>query len=775
MTHRQSKRLGRVGGIGLLLMAAVAWADLPASAVASSAPDEGNPRVEGALLVDATQVKPGDTFRVGVRFRLDPGWHIYWKNPGDSGLETEVAWDTPGATVGTLRWPFPDTFRTPDGFITTYGYDNEAILVADVKATEGAATGVLNLSAAVEALVCEVHCIPAELMLTRSLPLGPQTLRDAETAAIFDAEVAKVPRPVADSGHTVSLALDAPQLTAGQEFTGTLTVTGPGGAAVPAVEGDFFVAERIPGVARVGLTADGPGRFKLQGKAEPDVQASAPGLTGVLRLGTAATGYQFLEVKAPLAPMVAAGGAVAGAPAAVKPPSVKDSIAAVKPVAAAAVAPPAAAESSVGLGLALVFAFLGGALLNLMPCVFPVLALKAYGFTRMVQQEKGRVGAHAAAYAAGIVGTMLLLAGGVLAVRAGGASVGWGFQFQEPLFVAGVCAVLVAFALNLFGVFNVGLDGTALAGKVDQSQGLLHSAGEGVLAVVLATPCSAPLLGTAVGFAFAAGPLTVLAVFTMLGLGLALPFCVLVLVPGLAKRLPKPGAWMERFKQVLGFALLATTVWLVWVMGGLAGVDGMARLLAFLVAVGLVTWLYGQGQAQDGVRKLATMAVAAGMLVASAVLTLRFDEQGPAAAPRLGSTVAQAQPWDDAAVQAALAAGQPVFIDFTADWCLTCKFNERTVLSTDEVRSAFTQHRVAFFIADWTRRDARITAKLAEHGRAGVPMYLVLSPGAPDKPEVLPELLTPGLVADAVKRAAECAPSKLGGPNVLCAAGFPGH
>jgi len=773
MTHRQSKRLGWVGGIGLLLAAAVAWAELPHSAVASSAPDEGDPRVEGALLVDATQVKPGDTFRVGVRFRLDPGWHIYWKNPGDSGLETEVAWDTPGATVGPLRWPFPNTFRTPDGFITTHGYDNEAILVADVKAAEGAATGMLTLSAAVEALVCEVHCIPAEMMLTRSIPLGPQTLRDAETAARFDAEVAKVPRPAADSGHAVALTLDAPQLTAGQEFTGALTLTGAGGAAVPAVEGDFFVAERIPGVARVGLTADGPGRFKLKGKVEPGVQASAPDLTGVLRLGTAATGYQFLEVTAPLAPVVAAAGTAAGTPAAVKPPSVKDSIAAVKPV--GAVAPPAAAESSVGLGLALVFAFFGGALLNLMPCVFPVLALKAYGFTRMVQQEKGRVGAHAGAYAAGIIGTMLLLAGGVLAVRAGGASVGWGFQFQEPLFVAGVCAVLVAFALNLFGVFNVGMDGTALAGKVDQSHGLLHSAGEGVLAVVLATPCSAPLLGTAVGFAFAAGPVTVLAVFTALGLGLALPFCLLVLVPGLAKKLPKPGAWMERFKQVLGFALLATTVWLVWVMGGLAGVDGMARLLAFLVAVGLVTWLYGQGQAQEGSRKLATMAVAAGVLVASGLLTLRFDAQD-AAAPRLGATVAQAQPWDDAAVEAALAAGQPVFIDFTADWCLTCKFNERTVLSTDEVRDAFTQHHVAFFIADWTRRDARITAKLAEHGRAGVPMYLVLSPGAPDTPAVLPELLTPGLVADAVKRAAECAPSKLGGgANVLCAAGFPSH
>lgn len=768
MTRQESRKLGWGSGMALLLVAAVAQAALPPSAVGTAAPDEGDPRVEAALLVDATQVKAGDSFRVGVRFRMDPGWHIYWKNPGDSGLETEVSWDTPGSTVGPLQWPFPHTFRTPDGFITTHGYDGEVLLFAPAQAAADA-TGALQLSAAVEALVCEVHCIPAELVLTRSVPLGPETVRDTEASAGFDAAQAKVPRPAKDSGHQVQLALDVKQLTSGQDFTGTLTVTGPGGA-VATVDKDFFVAERIGGVERVGLTADGPGRFKLKGKAAPDVPEVEPRLTGVLRLGTQASGYQALEVDVPLAPMVAGG--AAAAPAVAKLPSVKDSIAAVKPVSAPAAAAPAAAAAPMGMGLALLFAFLGGALLNLMPCVFPVLALKAYGFTRMVQQEKGRVGAHAAAYTGGIVGSMLLLAGTVLAVRAGGASVGWGFQFQEPLFVAAVSAVLVAFALNLFGVFNVGLDGTALAGKVDQSHGLMHSAGEGVLAVVLATPCSAPLLGTAVGFAFAAGPAMVLAVFTALGLGLALPFCVLVLVPGLAKRLPKPGAWMERFKQVLGFALLGTTVWLVWVMGGLAGVDGMARLLAFLVAVALGTWLYGQAQAQDGGRKLATVAVALLVLVGSGVAALRFDEAaGPVArAP----TVVQAQPWDETAVDAALAAGQPVFIDFTADWCLTCKFNERTVLARDEVRAAFAEHNVAFFVGDWTRRDARITAKLAEHGRAGVPMYLVLSPGAPGKPEVLPELLTADLVVDAVKRAAECAPARRGtGTSIVCAAGFP--
>lgn len=774
MTHpwrkKSGSRLAGVGAVAMLLVAAVAQAALPASAVGSTAPDEGDPRLEGALLLDATQVKAGGDFRVGVRLRLDPDWHVYWKNPGDSGLATEVSWDAPGVTVGELRWPFPQTFRTPDGFITTRGYHDEVLLFAPARVSESA-TGTLTVSAAVDALACKVHCIPAQLVLSRTLPVGPQTVPDAEFAPLFDASQARVPLAARGEGAPrLALALDGATLTAGKPFTGTLTVTTADGKPFPgSVEGDFFAPGRIAGVDTVALKPTGTGRFALTGRASSVAPQGEPRLTGSLRLGTAATGFTAVDVDAPLAPVIAAAGgaAVAGA-APLKVPSMKDALGKVKPAAVASA--PVAAESPMGLGLALLFAFLGGALLNLMPCVFPVLALKAYGFTRMVQEEKGRVAPHAAAYAGGILATMMLLAGAVLVVRAGGNSVGWGFQFQEPLFVAAVSAVLVAFALNLFGVFNVGTDGTALAGKVDQSHGLMRSAGEGVLAVVLATPCSAPLLGTAVGFAFAAGAATVVAVFLALGLGLALPFCVLVLVPGLAKRLPKPGMWMERGKQFLGFALLGTTVWLVWVMGGLAGVDGMARLLAFLIAVGLGTWLYGQSQGLEGGRRGVTVALAVLTLVGAGAVALRFDEAQAALETRgaVASSHGGSQPWDEAAVTAALAAGQPVFVDFTADWCLTCKFNERTVLSREDVRQAFMKHNVAFFVADWTRRDVRITTKLAEHGRAGVPMYLVLSPGAPDKPEVLNELLTADSVIQAVQRAAECG-SPLKGGSVVCA------
>jgi thiol:disulfide interchange protein DsbD len=722
-----------------LVVSGAAWAQAPASATALGAPDEGEPRLEATLLTDVSQVKPGDSFRIGVRFRMDPGWHIYWKNPGDSGLSTDLTWDTPGVTVGEVRWPFPSTFRTADGFIVTHGYKEEVLLFAEAKASEQA-SGSLTLSAAVDALACEVNCIPAQMVLTRPLSVGAQTVPEGEARAAFDASEARVPQAPERAGLAVALALDGQTLKAGQPFGGTLTVSAQQGQVPPGVEADFFVAERIRGISRVALTPEGPGRFVLKGEAAPDRPAEVPRLKGVLRLGTAQAGYRAVEVDVPLAPVE--GAAVAQA----SPPASTPAATSEAPAKGAAAAAP---EGALGLGVALLFAFLGGVILNLMPCVFPVLALKAYGFTRLAQESRGRVGLHALAYTGGIIGTMLALAAVVLAVRAGGHSVGWGFQFQEPLFVAAVCAVLVAFALNLFGVFNVGMDGSALAGKVDASHGLMRSAGEGLLAVVLATPCSAPLMGTAVGFAFAAGTGTVLIIFTALGLGLALPFCLLVTVPGLAKRLPRPGAWMERGKQLLGFALLGTCVWLVWVMGGLAGVDGMARLLSFLIAVALGAWLYGLTQGAEGARRWAGVAAAVLVLVGAGGLALRFDETAPMA--RISSV--SAQPWDEASVAAALKAGQPVFIDFTADWCLTCKFNERTVLSREQVRAAFTRHQVAFFVADWTRRDARIAAKLAEHGRAGVPLYLVISPSRPGQPEVLPELLTSELVIQAVERA----------------------
>jgi thiol:disulfide interchange protein len=401
------------------------------------------------------------------------------------------------------------------------------------------------------------------------------------------------------------------------------------------------------------------------------------------------------------------------------------------------------AVAAVGLGWALLFAFCGGVLLNLMPCVFPVLALKAYGFVRTVHDGGGRAAGHALAYTLGIVASMLVLAGGVLGLRAAGHAVGWGFQFQEPLFVAALAALLVAFALNLFGVFRVGTAGAGLSGAVDSAHGSWRSAGEGVLAVVLATPCTAPLLGTAVGFAFAAPAWAVVCVFTLVGLGLALPFVLLVLVPGLSARLPRPGPWMERARQLLGFALLGTAVWLASLVGGLSGVDGLVRLLAFLLVVALAAW--GVGSFQGGGRAGVAWGGGAVLVLLAAAATLHFEALRP---------LASAEAWAPERVASELRSGRAVFVDFTADWCLTCKFNERTVLSRPAVQRALSATGTQFLVADWTRPDARISAELATRQRAGVPMYLLFSPHRPESPEVLPELLTESRVVEALHRAA---------------------
>ncbi len=385
-------------------------------------------------------------------------------------------------------------------------------------------------------------------------------------------------------------------------------------------------------------------------------------------------------------------------------------------------------SAPIGLAFALLLAFLGGLILNLMPCVLPVLAVKLVGLVALGGGDT-RAGRQAArGYVLGVVASLLTL-GGAVALRAAlGRAVGWGFQLQEPIAVALLMATVVAFALHLFGVWRVGVPRGASRSAPSGPPGLWRSAAEGVLAVVLATPCSAPFLGTAVGFALAAGPGTIRLVFAVLGRGLAAPFALAATVPAVRRRLPRPGPWMLSLEIALGFALLATGIWLAWVLVRLAGADGLVRGLVFALATAAVAVVLGRTD-RRGIRlaaMLALLPVAAGLL--------RFEPPETRAQPAAGW-----QPWSPDAVRAAQAAGETVFVDFTADWCITCKANERLVLDDPEVDAALA--RGARFVADWTRRDERIRAALAEHGKGGVPLYLVYRPGVAS-PQVLPEILT---------------------------------
>jgi thiol:disulfide interchange protein DsbD len=407
--------------------------------------------------------------------------------------------------------------------------------------------------------------------------------------------------------------------------------------------------------------------------------------------------------------------------------------------------------------LMILYSFVGGLILNLMPCVFPVLALKAFGFIRTAGEDKSARLLHVGAYTLGIVGTMVAFAGLIAIIRYSGGVVGWGFQFQHPPFIIFMCALLFLFALNLLGVFEISIPGMQTGIKDEQSLG--GSVFEGFLAVVLATPCSAPFVGSAVGFALTQGLLEIFVIFAALGLGLAAPFAALAMIPGLAEKLPRPGNWMLRLKELLSFALFGTMVWMIWVLGRATGTSTVIQTLILLLGLSLLAWAFGHWQKGSfGVKGFsATLLFAAGVVWAG-------QAQVPPDAPQQGATTAAVAsadshgitwvPFNPEAVQAKLKEGQPVFVDFTADWCITCKVNERTIIETEDVVAVMKRLNVATFKGDYTKPDDVITATLQEYGKGGVPMYLVFSPKNPKRAEVLPEVFTKTLLNEALQRAA---------------------
>ncbi|TXD36622.1 DUF255 domain-containing protein [Lujinxingia vulgaris] len=735
--------------------------EVPEGAYAEDAFDEGDPRVEKRLILDHTTASPGRTITAGVLFEMDPKWHIYWRNSGQGGMSTEASLTASAGQISELRWPAPTVFHEAGGEIITFGYGDHVLLYWEVALPADLQPGAeVELNAEVDYLVCKVDCIPGRAELTRSLLIteAPKPAQNAVTALFAKARNA-TPQTTSQRKLTASLRYSKAPIAPGEDFRAELAIIGCSTPDAPDClnlgppperPADAFVFDTLPQsrltIARVSPhpTAHSGWFIELQGRTSSDTPSGDQRLSGVLKL-TDDQGQPlptFVDFLFPRTESAEAQAMLLGAGAPTDPT-------------ASPTSPAQPTENTPSIFFILLLAFAGGALLNLMPCVFPVLAIKVFSFVKLANEERQSVYVHGAAYTAGIVTSMMALAGVVIALQQLGTQVGWGFQFQEPRFIAVVGAVLVIFALNLFGVFEVTLNPGRLQDLTDAPGGLRRSFGEGVLAVVLATPCSAPFLGTAVGFALASSPLVIALIFMTLGLGLAAPFVALTLIPNTARFLPRPGPWMLIFKQFLGFALLGTVIWLLWLIGQMSGAMAQTAQLIFLLSCALAAWIWGQVQFGSSAKRLLGGLGALILIAISAWQTFDFSAEVPdpaSATTQSASTDDEGIawiPWSEEAVQAELAAGRPVFIDFTATWCITCQVNKRNVLETPEVIAAVEEHNVAMVIADWTRRDDRIRAKLAEFGKAGVPMYLLYHPDSPEDPRVLPELLTRQMVIEA--------------------------
>jgi thiol:disulfide interchange protein/DsbC/DsbD-like thiol-disulfide interchange protein len=666
-------------------------------------------QVKAQLVASVDAVRPGDEILVGVQQRIIPHWHTYWKNPGDSGLATRIDYELPaGATAGEIQWPTPERITT--GPVTNYGYSNQVTLLSTLKVPDNiAAGGVFPVKAKVKWLVCEEECIPQEVDLALELPVvlpGADTGRGSPLI-----ETARAGLPVA-SPWPVSLAHRDNALV--------LKIKGLGQQSASIGNIWFFPDDW----GRVAHGADQPRHIAgdtVELQLKPGDAPLPPGakLAGVLAV-TEDTGNG----------LVTRGYVV----------DVADSDTAPK------------AESELVLASAMLLALLGGVILNLMPCVFPVLSIKALALIKHARHEPRQTKLHGLAYTLGILASFLLLGVILIALKAGGAEIGWGFQFQSPLFVLAVAYLMFTVGLSLSGVFSIGSSVAGVGSKLAGRSGYSGSFFTGVLATVVATPCTAPFMGAAMGFALSQPPVVLLAVFLSLGLGLALPYLLLSNWPSLQRRLPKPGVWMDRLKQGMAFPMYAAAVWLVWVLAQQSGINSIVVALGGMVAIAFAAWLHEITKYSAKTAQRTGLGFSA-LLLSAALFGGYFGVQTPASA--VAATSADAadrhwQPYTPARLKELRDQGKPVFINFTAAWCISCLVNEKVALSQDAVIDAFTRGGITYLKGDWTNRDPEITRILAEFGRSGVPLYLYYPAGNAARPAILPQILTPEIVTQAV-------------------------
>ena len=678
-------------------------------------------RIEAELVPMSQWAVAGSTAIVAIRQKIQPGWHTYWRNPGDSGGPTEANWSLEnGYKAGDIIWPLPERQRLQS--LMNYGYSDVVYLPVPIEVPTTAKPGeIVILSASVLFMVCsDQMCVPDELPLKAALRIGEgqPPLNPVHGEAIRNV-LETAPRP-ADITARVNLAGETLNLSA---TGGPLTGAAPKWAYFYPFEGGMAdhaaIQKGLRGVEGISLAIPIGRSLKTNGLGET--------LSGVLATDLGA--WEITATQGETLYGTFGEGQLSTGEEAQK----------------------AASFGSSGFWQAALFALLGGLILNLMPCVFPVLAMKASALSRSAHDpaEARRDGL---GFLAGVLVTFVALAGLMLALRAGGQAIGWGFQLQSPAVTGGLALLMLAVALNMSGLFNIGgrLQGVG-SGLAAGKGGVVGAFLTGVLAVVIAAPCTAPFMALALGAALVMPWPMALLVFVMLGLGLALPYVLISFTPRLLSRLPRPGAWMETFRNLLAFPMYGTALWLAWVFANQTG-EALGLLFVAGLLLALTLWLAGRYQA-GGRRAMLVAEIVAGVITGPVIV---FALKAPPVLSAVTNTEGKAlasQPWSPEAVQAALAEGRPVLVNFTADWCVTCKINERAALSTDGTAKALADSNAVYLVGDWTNRDDAIAKELERHGRSGVPLYLLYSPDVAE-PRILPQLLTEGLVAKALTEAA---------------------
>jgi len=669
------------------------FAVAPAAAFADSAATAPGAKVHTRLVAESGEVAPGGSVTIAFEQVIDPTWHTYWSNAGEAGYPTTLEWTLPpGWKAGPIQWPYPKQLSVPP--LMDYGYEGTVWLLVKLTAPADAKPGTIaTLKTHASWLVCQTLCRPEDAVLSVPISVSADPVAPyATTEAQFASWRTKLP-----TKSPWAARFEATQ----DGHVDLLLASAPLGANPPRAMQFFPFAEGEVDNAKpsaLGTSQEGPVLRLVAGKKVGSE------LRGVLVLTSADNSQQALEIDA-------------------QKGDVPQTHFTDMP------------EQS--LLLAMLLALAGGLILNLMPCVLPILAMKALAVAQKAHGDKREAATEGFSYGAGAILSFMALGLAVVALRAGGSEVGWGFQLQEPAAVAGFALLVFAVGLNLSG-------GVTAGDSLTRRSGWLGAFFTGVLAVAVAAPCTAPFMAAALGYALTQGALNALLVFFALGLGFALPFVLIGAMPGLLRVLPKPGAWMLRFKQVLAFPMYGAAVWLVWVLSKESGDIGLIAVLSAMIALAFAAWVWTASREASGKwRIVGTIFAVLGLAAAlSALVVIAKASVSPAAAAAHTETAGiPCENYSDAKLAQYRAAKRPVFVDATAAWCITCLVNERVALSGDAVHAAFAKKHIAYLLADWTNRDASITKLLEAHGRSGVPLYLYYAPGASDA-VVLPQVLT---------------------------------